>query len=41
MSAELSEFLQLMEATSWQVAGAFIAVMHEIETGDISWTDKA
>ena len=42
MLAELIEIIQLMEATSWQVAtGVFIAVMHEIEAGDISWTDRS
>ena len=40
MMAELYDLLQLIEATSWSVAkGAFIAVMHKIESGDISWMD--
>ena len=36
----MAELLQLIEATSWSVAkGAFIAVMREIESGNISWMD--
>ena len=41
MLAELYELVQLMEATSWPVVkGAFIGIMHDIESGEISWTDR-
>ena len=41
MVAELYELMKLMESTSWQVVrGAFIGIMHDIEAGEILWTDR-
>ena len=41
MMAELYEMLKLIEATSWPVAkGAYIAVMHAIKDGKITWQDR-
>ena len=36
----MAELYKLMESTSWAVAkGAFIAIMHDIKVGEISWMD--
>ena len=39
--ADLLQLLELMEAMSWPVVrGAFIGIMHDIETVEITWTDR-
>ena len=42
MLLELYELLKLADSTSWSVArGAYIASMHDIEEGQITWMDHS
>ena len=42
MLLELYELLKLADSTSWSVArGAYIASMHDIEDGQITWMDRS